>query len=96
MADNNLKAKYAHVLRKPRITEKANKMAESNVHAFEIAPSANKMEVARAVKAYYGVSPIKVRIAVNPSKKIFVRGKRGTKNAVKKAYVYLNKKDKLE
>lgn len=96
MADNILKAKYAGVLRKPRITEKANKMAESNVHAFEIAKSAGKMQVAGAIKAYYNVIPIKVRIATNPSKKIFVRGKKGTKSGIKKAYVYLKKGDKLE
>ena len=71
-------------------------MALANVHTFEIAEKATKPQVVGAIKAFYNVTPVKVRIATNPSKTIFVRGKKGTKSGVKKAYVYLNKKDKLE
>jgi len=92
----DLKAKYAHVLIRPRITEKANIVsADLNVHAFEITPSATKTEVANAVKAFYKVSPLKINIVKNPSKTVFVRGKK-VKAGVKKAYVYLKKGDKIE
>jgi len=37
-----------------------------------------------------------VRIVNIPAKKVFVRGKRGQKNAIKKAYVELKKGDKIE
>lgn len=94
MAD--LKSKYADILIKPRITEKASFVAESNIHTFEIAKNATKKQVANAIKAYYKVTPVKVTIAKNPAKEIFVRGKKGTKQSVKKAYVYLKKGDKLE
>lgn len=93
---NDLKAKYANVLLRPRITEKANLISEKNVHTFEIEGSSTKRDVINAVKAFYKVTPIKVAVAKNPSKEVFLRGKKGRKNGVKKAYVYLKKGDKLE
>lgn len=92
----NLKAKYASTLTRPRITEKANLISEQNVHTFEVTPKATKKDVVEAVKAFYGVTPVKVGIVKNPSKKVFVRGKKGIKAGVKKAYVFLKKGDKLE
>ena len=84
------------MLLRPRITEKANFAAESNVHTFEISTSATKKQVLEAVKAFYKVTPVKVNIVKNPAKTVFVRGKKGVKSGVKKAYVYLKKGDKLE
>lgn len=92
----NLKAKYAGVILRPRITEKANLIADRNVHTFEIAPSATKKRVAEAVKAFYKVSPIKINITKNPSKSITVRNKKGIRPGVKKAVVYLKVGDKIE
>ncbi len=97
MAEKNLKEKYANILLRPRITEKANSLANgSNVHAFEIASSATKNQVAGAMSAFYKVTPVKINIVRNPSKAVFVRGKKGVKSGVKKAYVYLKKGDKIE
>ena len=92
----NLKAKYANILLRPRITEKASFLAESNVHTFEVGSSATKLEVFEAVKAFYKVSPIKINIVKNPTKKVFAKGKMGNKAGVKKAYVYLKEGDKIE
>lgn len=92
----NLKAKYADILLRPRITEKASFLAEANVHAFEIISTATKKQVAEAIKAFYKVIPIKINIIKNPTKKVFIKGKKGIKAGVKKAYVYLKKGDKLE
>ncbi len=71
-------------------------MAEKNVHVFQIAPDATKKEVMEAIKIYYKVTPVKVNIVKNPAKDVFIRGKKGTKAGVKKAFVYLKKGDKLE
>ena len=49
-----------------------------------------------AIKAFYKINPIKVRIVKNPAKEVFIKGKRGIKSGVKKAYVYLKKEDKFE
>lgn len=92
----DLKAKYANVLLRPCITEKATFLAEKNIHAFEITSDATKKEVVEAVKVFYKIDPIKVRIVKNPSKKVIVKGKKGIKAGVKKAYIYLKKGDKLE
>ncbi len=96
MADQPLKAKYADVLIRPRITEKASFLTEKNVYTFEVAESADKAMVAAAVKAFYGVTALKVRMVNTPSKQVFVRGKKGTKAGARKAYVYLKKGDKIE
>ncbi len=92
----DLKAKYSDIILRPRITEKGSFMTESNVHTFEIAPKATKKQVAEAVRVFYNVVPIKVNIVKNPTKEVFIRGKKGSKAGVKKAYVYLKKGDKIE
>lgn len=92
----DLKAKYSGILLKPRITEKASFMAEANVHTFEVAPTTTKKQVAEAVKVFYKVTPVKVNMVKNPTKKVFIKGKKGSRAGVKKAYVYLKKGDKLE
>jgi large subunit ribosomal protein L23 len=90
------KAKYADIILKPRITEKASFVAESNVYVFEVAPKATKKQVTDTIKAFYDFTPIKVNIVKNPAKEVFVRGKKGVKQGVKKAYVYLKDGDKIE
>ena len=85
------------VIRQPRITEKATALAEqSNVYVFEIDDRATKRAVREEVRALYKVEPTKVRVARNPSKQLFVRGKRGRRPGVKKAYVYLKAGEKIE
>ena len=52
------------VIRRPLITEKATIMREiSETYAFEVAMSANKIQIARAVEAQFGVKVAEVRIA---------------------------------
>jgi len=92
----NLKAKYANIILRPRITEKSSYLAESNVYAFEVGTEATKSQVVEAVRAFYDVIPTKVNIVKNPVKKVIVKGKRGTKAGVKKAYVFLKEGDKIE
>jgi large subunit ribosomal protein L23 len=85
------------VLMRPRITEKAAIAADkNNVYVFEVASSATKPAVAASVKEAYKVTPVQVRIVNLPARQVFRRGKLGTKSAVKKAYVYLKKGDKIE
>jgi len=90
------KAKYAGILVRPRITEKANMAALAKVHTFEVSPLATKHQVAKAVEAFYKIVPVKVNMVRNPSKKVFAKGKKGVKSGVKKALVYLKKGDKIE
>jgi large subunit ribosomal protein L23 len=84
------------VLKKPYITEKAAVLSENRVYTFEIRQDAGKGEVAAAIRAFYGVDPVRVNIIKLPAKQVMSRGRRGTKPAMKKAMVFLKKGDSIE
>ncbi len=84
------------VLIAPHITEKATSLGERAAYIFKIRKNANKPMVKRAIKETYGIYPKKVAIVNSPSKRRFVRGKRGVKSGFKKAIIYLKKGDKIE
>ena len=86
----------AEIIIRPRITEKATIVQEGNVYVFEVFSNATKSNVSKAIKEIYKVLPKKVNIVNSPSKKVFVRGKFGTKPGIKKAYVYLKKGETIE
>jgi large subunit ribosomal protein L23 len=84
------------ILRRPLITEKSTMLAESGQYVFEVATSANKIEIGRAVEEVFKV---KVR-AVNV---IRVRGKLrrmgrtvGVSRSWKKAMVSLEPGHRIE
>ena len=87
---------FAPVLISPRITEKSAIATEKNVYVFDITTDATKFDVVEAMKEVYSVTPLKVTTTKVPSRKVFYRGKRGVKKGGKKAYVFLDKKDKIE
>lgn len=85
-----------NTLLRPRITEKAGMIGENlNVYTFEVSKDSTKHTIANEVKKLYKVTPIKVNIINLPARKVIVRGKKGIQSAVKKAYVYLKKEDKI-
>ena len=62
--------RLSEVLIKPILTEKANAQQESlRRYAFKVARKANKLEIKKAVEAFYGVSVVDVNTAVVPGKK---------------------------
>ena len=87
------------VLLRPRITERSTAQAASveyPVYTFEIAQTATKPEVARAVRALYRVTPLKVATVVVGPRRVTVRGRVGYRPGFKKALVYLKKGDKID
>lgn len=96
MANISIKKHSNAVIKKPRVTEKATVSTEKNQYVFEVTQDATKASVAAAIKQTYNVTPVKVNIVRRPAKKVFVRGRVGTKSAIKKAYVFLKKGDKIE
>ncbi len=87
----------AHILSRPRITEKASLMVEkSNAYTFEIPKKASKGDVEKAIHEAYNIWPIKVTVTNLPSKTKFIRGKMGVKSGIKKAIVFLRKGDTIE
>lgn len=85
------------VLVQPRITEKAVAMGEKNVYTFVVRRDATKYDVRDAVKATFGVTPVKVNI-VNKTPRQYMsrmKGRRLTEKGMKKAYVYLKDGDSI-
>ncbi len=85
------------VINGPRITEKAVSLGENNVYTFNIKRGSTKYQVFDAVKAVYGVTPVKVNI-VNKQPALRLSGSKNRMVKVagqKKAYVYLKKGDTI-
>lgn len=62
---------------KPRITEKSGDASQKlNAYTFEVKSSASKNEVAKAVKEFYKVIPLKINIINLPRKRIFSRDRK--------------------
>lgn len=83
-------------IKNPRITEKASNGALQNIYVFNVAVSANKKEIKKAIFSLYKVKPVKINILKIPHKKITSKGKKGIKGGGKKAVVYFKKGDKIE
>jgi len=81
---------------RPRITEKASLLMERGCYTLDVLPGATKGEIARAVRARYGVTPVRVAVASIQPKQKRMRGKRGMKPGGKKAFIYLKQGDKIE
>jgi len=79
----------------PRVTEKSALLTDKGVYTFNVAVDATKSEIAKEINRIYKVEPVKINIAKAAAKKTFIRGRKGTKAGVKKAYVYLKEGDKI-
>lgn len=84
------------IIKNPRVTEKASNLSAGNVYTFDVAESAGKMEIKKAVFALYKVKPVRINILSIPRKRITTRGQAGTKGGGKKALVYLKPGDKID
>ena len=84
------------VLVKPLITEKATELNTENKYAFVISRAANKIEVAKAIFAVYGVKPVSINI-ISMKGKCVTRGRiRGQRKDWKKAIVTLKKGESIK
>lgn len=94
--NTEIRADLQGVIISPRITEKAAYGGEVNMYTFNVNPTANKTQIARAIKAIYGVVPTEVNTIVSKAKNVFVRGRWGKTTKSKKALVFLKDGDKIE
>ena len=79
--------KPSEVLIKPILTEKANAQQEKlRRYAFRVNRKANKLEIKKAVEAFYGVTIIDVNTIVVPAKHKSRFTKAGTVEGRKPAY----------
>jgi large subunit ribosomal protein L23 len=78
------------IIRRPLITEKSTRLKEaSGTICFEVAHGANKIEIARAVTALFGVKVADVRVANRKGKWKRMGKFLGQRKDWKKAYVRL-------
>ena len=84
------------VLRQPVITEKSTYLQEQDKYVFEVALTANKVQVRQAVEKAFGVKVLSVNMVTKPGKqkrygvKLYMTPKR------KKAIVKLQSGDRIE
>ena len=82
--------KFAHdVIRKPIITERSMEGISDNKYVFEVAPSAGKIEIKKAVEEVFGVKVAKVNTIKIPGKWKRMGVYRGKRPDIKKAVLTL-------
>jgi len=93
---SGVSSSLAQVILRPRITEKSGILSQSGVYTFVVSSGADKASIARAVKALYKVTAVKVAIINSPSKAVFVKGRHGTVSGFRKAMVTVKEGDKID
>ncbi len=81
------------VLLKPLITEKAT---STGTYYFAVAGRTNKQEIKKAIKALYGVDPVRVNIVNFGGKAVRWGRQSGQTKAWKKAIIYLKAGQTIE
>ena len=90
-------AQFYNVVRKPLVTEKSTvQQSERNKYTFEVADSANKVEVRKAIEALFSVKVEAVNIITMPAKRRRVFGRPGHTPGWKKAVVTLKGGDAID
>lgn len=84
------------VLIKPLVTEKATALGMNNKYVFIVNINTNKLEVAKAIYAIYGVRPTSINI-VKMKGKAVTRGRiKGKRKDYKKAIITLAKDQQIK
>ena len=84
------------IIRRPIVTEKSSSAKEaSNQYVFEVATSANKIEIAKAVEQLFKVKVLSVRVMNMEGKKRRLGRFSGKRSDWRKAIVRINPKDKI-
>ena len=95
MTENKSRRIYG-VIRAPLITEKTASLGKDRVYTFVVAPSANKVDIKRAVENRFSVKVEKVNILNMPDKERRRGRQVGWKAGFKKATVKLKEGQAIE
>ena len=71
---------HFEIIRKPHVSEKAFNLESEGKYVFVVSPSANKVEIRKAIQNLYGVVVKSVNIVKVPSKPKRFKGILGIKN----------------
>ena len=85
-----------HIIVRPIISEKSYRMIEHNRYTFEVAKTASKIEIGKAVEEIFDVTVLKVNTMRVNGKPRRVRSALGKTKDWKKAVVTLKEGDSIE
>ena len=88
--------KHYDILRSPVITEKSTMASEHNQVMFNVAKTATKPEIKKAVESLFDVKVKAVNTLVRKGKVKRFRGQLGRRKDVKKAYVTLEEGNTID
>ena len=88
-SENAVTTESMEIIRRPIITEKAMKGSEHNQVVFQVALSATKPEIKKAVEAVFGVKVKSVNTLRQIGKQKLFRGRKGVRSETKKAIITL-------
>ena len=77
-------------------TEKTHKLGESCVYVFLVSKNSRKDEIKKNIESSFGVKVVNVNTLNTPKKIRSFRGVQGIATAYKKAYITLEKGQKIE
>jgi len=90
------KEHYYEIIRSPAITEKGTLVSEHNQVVFNVAADATKPAIKKAVEGLFGVKVKSVNTLVRKGKLRRFRGRAALLSDVKRAYVTLEKGERLD
>jgi large subunit ribosomal protein L23 len=90
------KEHYYDIIKSPAITEKGTLVSESNQVVFNVARTATKPEIKKAVEGLFGVKVKAVNTLIRKGKKRRFKGQLAILSDVKKAYVTLEEGQRLD
>ena len=77
-------------------TEKTHKLGENSVYVFLVSNNSRKEEIKKCIENSFGVKVINVNTLNTPKKIRSFRGVQGVAKAYKKAYITIEKGQKIE
>ncbi len=96
VAREKIPVHHFEIIRKPHVSEKAFNLESEGKYVFVVSPSANKVEIKKAIQNLYGVVVKSVNVVKVPSKPKRFRGVPGIKSGYKKAVITLVKGSKID
>ena len=90
------KEHYYDIIKSPAITEKGTLVSEHNQVVFNVARTATKPEIKKAVEGLFGVKVKAVNTLIRKGKKRRFKGQVAMLSDVKKAYVTLEEVQRLD
>jgi len=89
-------ASFAYsIISRPVSTEKSDRQQMHGKYTFYVARGANKIEIARAIRTLYGVSPVSVSVMNAKGKQVRFGRHQGRRKATRKAIVTLKEGDSI-